>query len=81
VVVVGDVPCGTQEDGGLTIIEHDLLEIGESALAGLCGCWVTFFDVVISFVTYELVEVIKACKLGEDMEVDVFRWVGSGWKS
>jgi hypothetical protein len=69
-----------RERGGLTVIEHDLLEVGECALAGLCGCWVTFFDIALSVVAYELVEVIKACKLGEDMEVDVFQWLSSGWK-
>jgi hypothetical protein len=49
---------------GLTVIENDLLEVGESALSGWCGCWVAFFDIALSVVNYKLVEIVETCKLG-----------------
>ena len=41
---------GSQKMGGLTVIENDLLDLGESVWAGLCGCWVTLFDIALGVV-------------------------------
>ena len=70
----------TRKEGRLTVVKHDLLDIGEGARAGLRSCWITLFDIALGVIAYELVEVVEACKLGKDMEIDIFPWLSSGWK-
>lgn len=70
----------TRKEGRLTVVKHDLLDVGEGTLAGLRSCWITLFDIALGVITYELIEVVEACKLGKDMEIDIFPWLSSGWK-
>jgi hypothetical protein len=67
-----------KEAGRLTVVKHDLLQIGQSALAG-CSCFRrSSFNIIVIFtiesaIVGELVEAIEAREFWEDVEVDIFR--------